>query len=76
MSKWIAIRKPGQQAQSTFRMGKDSLEKGSEQTTGRQGAGRYNFQRQKPSQVTGAGTRRRGQGQKVTGDPSEKSAGK
>ena len=41
-------------------MGKDSLEKGSEQTTGRQGAGRYNFQRQKPSQVTGAGTRRRG----------------
>ena len=54
-------------------MGHESPKRESRQAAGRQGAGRCKVQRQKPGQVTGTMTRRRGQGQQagqVPGDPS------
>ena len=73
MSKWTAIKKPGRQSRSTFRMGMESPERKSGPTAGRRGAGRCGVQRQKAGQVTGAETRSPGQEQKaaqVTGDLS------
>ena len=74
-SKWTAVKKPGERARSTFRVGTEPPDRKSGQTAGRQGVGRCKVQRQHTGQVTGAKTRRRGQGQKagqVTGDLSGK----
>ena len=69
----MTIWKSGRQAQSKFQMGQESPERESGQATSRQGEGRCKVQTQRADQVTGAETRRCGQGQKagqVPGDPS------